>query len=263
MRVALGVEYDGSQYSGWQRQQHVSSVQEKLEDALSKICNEKIVVTCAGRTDAGVHGTGQVVHFDTTAERAMVSFTLGVNANLPDAIAIRWAKEVSEDFHARYSATARRYRYIIYSSAYRPGILRAGLSHYHQPLDVEKMQQATPYLLGEQDFTSVRAVHCQSNTPFRKVMHLNVERYNDFIVIDIKANAFLHHMVRNIAGCLIDIGQGKYPPEWMKEVLALKDRTKASATAKPGGLYLVEVDYPEHFGIPKSNPGPLFLPSNL
>lgn len=263
MRIALGVEYDGSAYFGWQRQKNVNSVQQELEQALSSICNQPIEVHCAGRTDAGVHGTGQVVHFDTTAEREMVSYTLGVNAKLPDGIAIRWAKPVAEDFHARFSATARRYRYIIYNSPYRPGILRAGLSHYHVPLDVEKMRQACPYLIGEQDYTSFRAVHCQSNSPFRNIMHLKVERFEDFIVIDIKANAFLHHMVRNITGCLIDIGAGKYPPQWMKEVLDLKDRTKASATAKPGGLYLVEVDYPEKWGIPTSHPGPLFLPDSL
>ncbi len=263
MRIALGVEYDGSSYFGWQRQKNVNSVQQELEQALSSICNQPIEVHCAGRTDAGVHGTGQVVHFDTTAKREMVSYTLGVNAKLPDNIAIRWAKPVADDFHARFSATARRYRYIIYNSTYRPGILRAGLSHYHVPLDVEKMREACPYLVGEQDFTSFRAVHCQSNSPFRNVIHLNIERFEDFIVIDIKANAFLHHMVRNITGCLIDIGAGKYPSSWMKEVLDLKDRTKASATAKPGGLYLVEVDYPEKWDIPTSHPGPLFLPDSL
>ncbi len=260
MRIALGIEYDGSEYFGWQRQSNVNSVQQEVETALSQICNHKVDIYCAGRTDAGVHGTGQIVHFETDAKRDLSAFTLGLNSILPDNIAVTWVKEVDEQFHARYSAVARRYRYVIYNHSLRPGILRKGLSHYHQPLDVEKMQQACPYLIGEKDFTSFRAVHCQSNTPFRNIIHLKVDRFGDFIVIDIKANAFLHHMVRNITGCLIDIGMNKYPPIWMKEVLELKDRTKASATAKAGGLYLVDVEYPEKWGIPKTEPGPLFLP---
>ena len=260
MRIALGVEYDGSQYFGWQRQCNVISVQEEVEKALSSICNHPVEVVCAGRTDSGVHGTGQVVHFDTDAKRDISAFYLGMNSLLPDAIAVRWAQEVDSEFHARFSATARRYRYVILNHNNRPGILKNGISHYHLPLNVNLMQQATHCLLGENDFTSFRAVHCQSNTPFRNISHLRVDRFGDFVVIDIKANAFLHHMVRNITGCLIDIGTGKYPPEWMQEILAAKDRTQASATAKAAGLYLVDVDYPEQWGIPKTHPGPLFLP---
>jgi len=260
MRIALGIEYDGAQYYGWQRQDNVISVQEEVETALSKICNEKVVVFCAGRTDAGVHGTGQVVHFETTAVREMSAFTLGMNSLLPDTVAVRWVKEIPYNFHARYSAVARRYRYVIYNSPYRPGILKNGVSHYHQPLDVEKMQQACPYIVGEHDFTSFRALHCQANSPNRNIIHLKVDRYGDFIVIDVKANAFLHHMVRNITGCLIDIGLHKQKPQWMKEILELKDRSQASPTAKAGGLYLVDVEYPEKWGIPKTHPGPLFLP---
>ncbi|WP_440055562.1 tRNA pseudouridine(38-40) synthase TruA [Pseudoalteromonas sp. T1lg65] len=263
MRVALGIEYNGAQYSGWQRQQHVNSVQQEIETALSRICNHPVEIVCAGRTDAGVHATGQLVHFDTNSTRAMGAFTLGMNSQLPDDIAVRFAQEVDEQFHARFSATARRYRYVIYNHTYRPGILRSGVTHFHGELDVERMQKACPVMVGEQDFTSFRAVHCQSNTPFRNIHHLEVKRIGPYVVIDIKANAFLHHMVRNITGCLLDIGTGKQEPEWMAELLAAKDRTLASATAKPNGLYLVDVDYPEAWGIEKMPLGPLFLPDDL
>lgn len=263
MKVALGVEYDGTLYSGWQRQRHVSSVQQTLEEVLSQICAEPIEVFCAGRTDAGVHGTGQVVHFETNAIRKLSAFTLGTNTLLPDGIAIRWATEVNQDFHARFSATARRYRYIIYNHKLRPGLMRSGLSHYPMPLDVEKMQAASRCLIGEHDFSSFRAMECQSHTPWRNIMHLELARFGDYIVLDIKANAFVHHMVRNITGSLIEVGRGKQPVEWVAQVLAAKDRTQAGPTAKPGGLYLVDVDYPEVFEIPKTQLGPIFLPDSL
>ena len=259
MRMALGIEYNGGNYFGWQRQKEVNSVQQELEQAVSKIANHPVTVFCAGRTDAGVHATGQVVHFDSDSIRDDKAWTLGVNANLPDDIAVRWAQAVSADFHARYSATARRYRYIIYNNRLRSGILRDGLSHYPLPLDEKLMQAATDCLLGEQDFTSFRAVHCQAKTPHRFIHYVKVSRQNDYVIIDIKANAFLHHMVRNIAGSLITIGLGENPVNWMQQVLAAKDRTKAAATAKPGGLYMIEVDYPQQWAIPKSIPGPLFL----
>ena len=260
MRIALGIEYDGAQFFGWQRQREVETVQEVLEKALSKIANHKVDVFCAGRTDAGVHGTGQVVHFESDAVRNERGWTMGVNANLPDAVAVQWMKEVPDDFHARFSATARRYRYIIYNSKLRPGILRSGLSHYHSKLDENRMHLAAQTLLGENDFSSFRAAQCQSNSPNRYVHFVNVTRHNDYVVIDIKANAFVHHMVRNIAGSLIAVGRGDQPVEWMAELLAAKDRTQAAETAKPNGLYLIEVDYPEKFALPKSSAGPLFLP---
>ena len=259
MRIALGIEYDGANYYGWQRQKEVISVQQKLEEALSLIANHPVTVNCAGRTDSGVHGTGQVVHFETTANRKEVAWTLGVNANLPDDIAVRWMKQVDDTFHARFSATARRYRYIIYNASFRPGILRSGLSHYHHPLDEKLMQEAAQYIIGEQDFTSFRALHCQANSPIRTIEYIDITRRADFIIIDIKANAFLHHMVRNIAGSLIEVGRGKQPVDWLNTLLAFKDRSQAAATAKPGGLYLVEVDYPEHFELPRPAIGPLFL----
>lgn len=261
MRIALGIEYDGTGFFGWQRQREVNSVQQELEIALAKVANQPIELFCAGRTDAGVHATGQVVHFDTTAERDIKAWIMGTNAQLPDQIAVRWAKVVPDDFHARFTATARRYRYVIYNHKYRPAILRSGLSHYHQPLDLALMQQAAPALLGEQDFSAFRAIQCQSKTPFRNIHHLRLERFADYLVLDIKANAFLHHMVRNITGSLLEIGMGRRPPEWLAELLASKNRNLAAATAKAGGLYLVEVDYPEHYQIPKVALGPLFLPA--
>ncbi|ENI4127164.1 tRNA pseudouridine(38-40) synthase TruA [Vibrio fluvialis] len=263
MRIALGIEYDGTQYYGWQRQREVKSVQEELEKALTVIANHPVEVQCAGRTDAGVHGTGQVVHFDTTATRKMVAWSMGANANLPKNIAVRWAKEVTDEFHARFSATARRYRYVIYNHMFRPGIMSSGVSHYHGELDVERMHRAGQFLLGENDFTSFRAVHCQSRSPWRNIKHLNVTRHERYIVIDIKANAFVHHMVRNITGSLIAVGRGEQEPEWIQWLLEAKDRRLAGATAKAEGLYLVDVDYPEVFDLPKAPLGPLFLPENL
>lgn len=257
--IALGIEYDGSQYCGYQRQLDVQSVQGQLEAALTKVANEPINVFCAGRTDTGVHATGQVVHFKTSVQRKEAAWTMGVNTHLPKDIAVRWVKYVSDDFHARFSATARRYRYIIYNHRYRPAVLSHGITHVHVPLDEHKMQQAAQCLVGENDFTSFRAVQCQSRTPWRKVMHVNVVRQGQYVIVDIKANAFVHHMVRNIVGSLIEVGCGNQPVDWMAYLLALKDRTQAAATAKAAGLYLVSVDYPPHFELPQPAMGPLFL----
>ncbi|MBB1363590.1 tRNA pseudouridine(38-40) synthase TruA [Shewanella sp. SR44-4] len=259
MRVALGVEYDGSGFCGWQRQLEVDSVQAQIEKALSYVANEPITVLCAGRTDTGVHGTGQVVHFDTDVERPMTAWTQGVNANLPDSVAIRWAKEVDDSFHARYSATARRYRYVIYNHKLRPGILSAGVSHYHGDIDETLMHKAAQLFVGEHDFTSFRALHCQSKTPFRNVHQVNVTRQGMYVMVDIQANAFLHHMVRNIVGSLLQIGLGNQPIEWITELFALKNRKLAAPTAKPNGLYLVDVTYPEQYQLPKLALGPLFM----
>ncbi len=260
MRIALGVEYDGSCFYGWQRQKEVPSVQAHLEKALSKIANTSINVQCAGRTDAGVHGTGQVVHFDVAVSRSLKAWSMGVNTHLPDSIAVRWAKNVPDDFHARFSATARRYRYVIYNNNLRSGILRNGVSHYHGELDVDLMHQAAQYLLGENDYTSFRAIHCQSKTPWRNIHHINVKRLGPYVIIDIKANAFVHHMVRNIAGSLITVGRKEQDPAWIQWLLEARNRTLASATAKPEGLYLVKVSYPAKFELPTSPVGPLFLP---
>ncbi|RAJ96899.1 tRNA pseudouridine(38-40) synthase TruA [Aliidiomarina maris] len=258
MRIALGIEYNGAAYYGWQRQQSMPTVQGMLEKALSKIADHPVQVTCAGRTDAGVHATGQVVNFDTSTQRAEPAWTLGVNSNLPSDIAVRWSHVVDETFDARFSATARRYRYVIYDSPTRPAILASGVTHIYHPLDVERMQAAAPALLGEHDFSAFRAAHCQSNTPFRHIQFIEVTRRGRYIVVEVMANAFLHHMVRNIVGSLIVIGQGEQPTSWLAELLAGKDRTAAAATAKPNGLYLVDVTYPERFQLPRWHWGPVF-----
>ncbi len=259
MRYALGIEYDGEKYFGWQRQSNVISVQQMLEKALSIIADEPIEVQCAGRTDTGVNATNQVVHFDTSKIRKDVAWTLGVNSNLPNDIAVSWVKKVDDSFHARFTATARRYRYIIHNNKLRSAILSKGLSFYHYPLDEKLMHQAAQHLIGKHDFTSFRTVHCQSHSPVRTIHHCNVSRQGEYIIIDIKANAFLHHMVRNIAGSLMRVGQGLETNAWVKDVLLAKNRCLAGMTAAAGGLYFVEVDYPEEFAIPKRNPGPLFL----
>ncbi|WP_295895954.1 tRNA pseudouridine(38-40) synthase TruA [uncultured Vibrio sp.] len=263
MRIALCIEYDGSKYYGWQRQRDVTSVQEELEKSLSIIANHPVEVQCAGRTDSGVHGTGQIVHFDTDSVRKPAAWSMGANAHLPRDISVRWAHIVDDEFHARFTATARRYRYIIYNHALRPAILASGVSHYHGELDVEKMHLAGQYLIGEKDFTSFRATHCQSRSPWRNIMHLDVTRHGHYVVIDIKANAFVHHMVRNITGSLITVGKGEKEPEWISTLLQAKDRKLASATAKAEGLYLIDVDYPEHYQLPRAPIGPLFLPDVL
>ncbi|GFN45592.1 tRNA pseudouridine(38-40) synthase TruA [Candidatus Regiella insecticola] len=259
-KIALGIEYSGSNYSGWQRQKDASSVQGCLENALSKVADHPVTVFCAGRTDAGVHATGQIVHFTTHSMRPEHAWTMGVNANLPQDIAVRWVKPVPEKFHARFSALARCYRYIIFNHCYRSAILAGGISHYHLPLDEKKMARAAQHLLGEHDFTSFRALQCQSKTPLRNVQQINISRYGAYIVVEIKANAFLHHMVRNIVGSLIEIGCGRQNEDWLKQLLALKDRKQAAATAKAEGLYLVAVDYPACFALPQTSLGSYFLP---
>ncbi|SES83046.1 tRNA pseudouridine(38-40) synthase TruA [Thalassotalea agarivorans] len=260
MRYAIGVEYNGENYFGWQRQRDVVSVQQRLEEALSHIANEPIEVVCAGRTDTGVNATNQIVHFDCNKPRKHVAWTQGTNSKLPKDIAVKWVTEVDESFHARFSATARRYRYIIYNGPLRPAIMANGLSFCHYPLDETLMHQAAQVLVGENNFDSFRTVHCQANSPIRTVKHCNVSRQGDFVIIDIKANAFLHHMVRNIAGSLMKVGKKERPIEWIAQVLAAQDRTVAGMTAPSGGLYFVDVDYPEQYALPTYSLGPLFIP---
>ena len=252
MRIALGVEYDGSQFCGWQAQKEdLPTVQEALEAALSTVANEPVKVICAGRTDTGVHGVGQVVHFDTEAERSARSWILGSNANLPKTISVQWAQSVSEDFHARFSAQQRRYRYVIVNRFSRPSFTWGRVTWEHRPLDEGRMQQAATHLIGEHDFSSYRAVACQAHSPVRTVSQLNVQRKDELVIIDIEANAFLHHMVRNIAGVLMAIGTGEQAVDWSREVLEARDRTLGGVTAPPHGLYFMRVDYPPEFGIPQ------------
>jgi tRNA pseudouridine38-40 synthase len=255
MRIAMGIEYDGSQFCGWQAQKEdLPTVQEALETALSIVANQPIKVICAGRTDTGVHGVGQVVHFDTTAERSERSWILGTNANLSKAVSVQWAAPVNEDFHARFSAQQRRYRYVILNRFSRPSFTRGRVTWEHRPLDEARMQQAAQHLLGEHDFSSYRAVACQAHSPVRTISQLAVQRKDDMLTIDIEANAFLHHMVRNIAGVLMSIGAGEQAVDWSREVLEARDRTQGGITAPPHGLYFMSVDYPREFGIPQVPP---------
>lgn len=263
-RVALAVEYHGASFRGFQQQPNgVLTVQDSLQVALSKVANEAIIVACAGRTDAGVHATNQLVHFDTRAERTQRGWTAGVNANLPDGIAITWAAPVPAQFHARFSARARTYRYIIYNSSIRPALMSDQLTWCREPLQVERMRDAAQHLLGEHDFTSFRATQCQAHHPRREIKRIDVAQRGKLIVIEITANAFLHHMVRNIAGALMRVGKGWAETEWVAEVLAAQDRTKAAETAPPFGLYLVNVHYPAEFDLPEFAPGPCFLAEPL
>ncbi|XBC44014.1 MAG: tRNA pseudouridine(38-40) synthase TruA [Buchnera aphidicola (Floraphis choui)] len=258
-KIALGIEYQGTNYHGWQYQKSVSNIQEKVEKALSIIANHTVNVYCAGRTDTGVHSTGQVIHFYTSSIRNYNSWIFGVNRYLPKDISILWKKEVPEFFHARHSALSRRYRYIIYNHKYRSSIFFKGLYNFYKKLDVFKMNRAAQYLIGEHDFTSFRAIKCQSATPIRKIMFLKVFSMHRLVVIDITADAFLYHMVRNIVGCLIEIGVSKHNEFWIKELLLSKNRKLAAFTAKPEGLYLVQVTYPKIFNLPNSSIGPFFI----
>lgn len=260
-RYAMCVEYDGSAYHGWQSQPGgVASVQGCVEAALSKVANEPVKLVCAGRTDAGVHGCYQVIHIETRAVRRERSWVLGTNTNLPYDINILWAKQVPESFHARFSAMERRYRYVIYNAPVMPALLNRQMTWTHKPLDEKRMQQAADLLVGEHDFTSYRAVGCQAHSPVRHVQRFEVRRIGKLIVLDVTANAFLHHMIRNFAGVLMKIGTGEAEPQWAKQVLDARDRRKGGVTAKPFGLYFVDVKYPDEYQLPVSELGPVFLP---
>lgn len=259
MRVALMVEYDGSQYHGWQAQLGLRTVQDVLERALSQVASHEVKVVCAGRTDTGVHATSQVVHFDSDNERAMRSWIHGANSFLPKDVCVKWGREMPDTFHARFSATSRRYRYVIYNAPIRGALIRSQITWQYRQLDHRLMQESAQFLLGKMDFTSFRSVECQSKTPIREVSYINVERRGDLIVIDISANAFLHHMVRNITGVLMAVGSGRKPVEWVREVLLAKDRRLGAETAPPYGLYLVGVTYPEEYHVPTGMSGLPFL----
>lgn len=261
MRIAVGVEYDGSRYHGWQRQGHdTNTVQQKLDEALSKVANSDVVVVCAGRTDSGVHGVGQVVHFDTEADRSEKAWVFGANTNMPSDITVHWAVPVNDSFHARFSALSRRYRYVIYNCAVKPGLANKYVTWDYRELDVEKMQQAANLLIGKFDYTSFRAAGCQAKTATREIQMIRLFRKGALVVMDIQANAFLQNMVRNVAGVLMAIGAGRRPVEWAQEVLEAKDRTKGGNTAHPYGLYFMRVEYPAEFNIPYTTPEIPFMP---
>ena len=249
-RVVLGVEYCGTAYAGWQRQHHAATVQEHLERAVSRVANETVDVYCAGRTDAGVHGTGQVVHFDTSAKRDERAWVHGANTHLPEDVAVTWAAFVDTSFHARFTAVARRYRYVIWNHSLRPALLRHRVTWVYRPLNVEKMHCSAQYLLGEHDFSVFRSSACQAKTARREVTEIKVSRDREFIYIDIEANAFLHHMVRNIAGSLMEVGREEQPVSWLEALLQTRDRTQAGVTAPADGLYFVAVRYPDKYRLP-------------
>ncbi len=256
MRIAAIVEYDGSRFSGWQLQDDDRTVQGCVEEALSKVANESLRVTVAGRTDAGVHASGQVIHFDSDAERRDYEWLRGANSNLPDDVAILWAGQVDAAFHARFSATGRHYRYIILNRSVRPTYLAKRVTWEYRALDIVPMQRAAKTLIGTHDFTSFRAMQCQAKDPVKDLRRLEVSRNGEFVTIDAHANAFLHHMVRNIAGVLMSIGAGEQTSEWARDVLAARDRTVAGMTAPAHGLYLIALEYPEPFEIPPLSSGP-------
>jgi tRNA pseudouridine38-40 synthase len=249
-RIALGIEYDGSGFCGWQTQPSGCSVQDAVERALAEVAGHAVATICAGRTDAGVHATGQVVHFDSDVDRPESAWIRGVNAHLPDAVAVQWMLPVDAGFHARFGALERRYRYVLLDHPVRPALNRNHVGWIHQRLQLEPMRLAAAGLLGEHDFSAFRASECQAESPIRTLEQLNIERCGDYVVFEFAANAFLHHMVRNIVGSLVYVGAGRQPPEWMHELLAGRDRTRAAPTFSAAGLYLSRVRYDAKYAFP-------------
>lgn len=263
-RICLAVEYRGASFQGFQAQAHTdNTVQHYLQQSLSSVADEAITVICAGRTDAGVHASGQIVHFDTLAQRPQKAWSLGVNARLPEGVAVQWAQAITPSFHARFSAQARTYRYVIYNAAARSPVLAQNVTWQKRPLNAEAMAQAAAYLWGEHDFSAFRAAQCQARNPVRTIEYLRVATFRRFIVLEVKANAFLHHMVRNIAGALMAVGAGDKPVEWLRDLRESRDRRLGAATASPHGLYLVKVNYPAQFQLPVMALGPEWLPEDL
>ena len=250
MRIALGIEYDGTDFLGWQRLSHGASVQASLERALSFVAAEAIEVTCAGRTDAGVHGRCQVVHFDTQVQRDLRGWVLGACSNLPSSVAVLWAKVMSDDFHARFSARSRRYRYTLLNRAIRPALDARYVAWERLPLDAQRMHAAGQALIGEHDFSAFRAMSCQAAHARREVKYLRVQREGELVMVDIEANAFLHHMVRNIVGSLLVVGRGEQPEAWIAELLAGRNREVAGPTAAASGLTFIGPRYEKHWGLP-------------
>ena len=251
MRIAAGIEYCGTKFNGWQRQKHAPSIQKHVEKALSKVADHPIRIHCAGRTDTGVHALHQVIHFETQTHRENYSWVLGGNANMCDDISMLWAKEVPDNFHARFLATSRTYRYVILNRPTRPAIYSNLVTWERRELDLEKMSLAASALVGEHDFTSYRATSCQAKSPVRVVRRLDIRRVDSYVVLEVEANAFLQHMVRNIVGVLMAIARGEREPQWAKQILLSRNRTMGGVTAPPKGLYLINIEYPEKFNIQK------------
>ncbi|MDD5403830.1 MAG: tRNA pseudouridine(38-40) synthase TruA [Sulfuricella sp.] len=258
MRIALGLEYDGSHFCGWQSQPSACGVQDALERALSEIAGAGVRVHAAGRTDTGVHALSQVIHFDTTAIRPESAWVRGANALLPNSVSVLWARQVNDDFHARFSAQERRYRYLLLNHPVRPGLFNGKIGWFHVPLDVDLMRRGAAYLMGEHDFSAFRAAGCQARSPVKQLRELALARRGDILVFDLAANGFLHHMVRNIVGCLVYVGKKRYPPEWIGELLAKADRTRAAPTFAPDGLYFSGVGYDPEWNLPNPSRSLIF-----
>lgn len=251
MRIALGLEYDGGRFSGWQSQPSGNTVQDALEGALACIAGTPLRVVCAGRTDTGVHALAQVVHFDTPLDRPMTAWVRGTNAHLPSSVAVRWAVPVTEDFHARFAARARSYRYVLLNRAERPGLLAGRVGWCHRPLDLVAMRAAADCLRGEHDFSSFRAAECQAKSPVKTLYRFEIAQEGDLIRFDCCANAFLHHMVRNLVGALVYVGMGRQSTAWLAQLLAARDRRLGAPTFAPDGLYLAGVDYDDRWALPQ------------
>jgi len=260
MKIAIGIEYDGSQFHGWQSQPSGNTVQDQLERALASVAGAQIRLSAAGRTDTGVHATAQVAHFETAALRPVSAWVRGVNALLPHAVAVQWALPVAEDFHARYSAVSRTYRYFLYNHPVRPALLHGKVGWCHQALDLAAMRDAAAYLEGEHDFSAFRSSECQAKSPVRSLNACSIRQGGAHFVFEFAANGFLHHMVRNIVGCLVFVGKGKHAPTWLGELLQSRDRRLAAPTFSPDGLYLVAVDYAPEWKLPAFEPKLIFPP---
>ena len=256
MRIAIALEYDGRGFCGWQSQLSGCGVQDVLQKALAEIAAQPIAVTAAGRTDTGVHASYQVAHFDVQVERPITAWVRGVNSCLPDGMAVTWAKQMPDDFHARFAVEERGYRYVLLNHATRPGLMGGKVGWVHRALDEAQMQAAALRLLGQHDFSTFRAAECQAKSPVKHVRHAQLARYGDYLILDIRADGFLHHMVRNIVGCLVQVGSGKARPEWITELLALKDRHRAAPTFMPDGLTLSYIRYPSRFELPECGRNP-------
>ena len=258
MRIVVGLEYRGVGFCGWQSQLPGCGVQDALEQAVAAIAGSKITVTAAGRTDTGVHAALQVAHFDVSVERPLTAWVRGVNSHLPEGVTVLWARETDSDFHARFSASQRGYRYVLLNHPLRPGLNAGLVGWYHRPLDVDLMNRAAECLIGRHDFSAFRAAECQARSPVKEIRQVRIERRGDYVLCDFLADGFLHHMVRNLMGCLIQIGAGAQPPGWLDEVLQGRDRSRAAPTFSAAGLYLTHIRYPEHFGLPESSDRWLF-----
>jgi tRNA pseudouridine38-40 synthase len=254
VRIAIGIAYDGRPFDGWQSQPSGNTVQDRLETALAQIAGVAVRVTAAGRTDAGVHATGQVAHFDVEAQRPDSAWVRGTNAHLPEGIAVQWARAVDDEFHARFSAESRSYTYVLFNHPVRPAVFAGKVGWFHLPLDVAAMRAAAGRLVGEHDFSAFRSSECQAKTPVKVLHRIEIQQRGDYINLEFTASAFLHHMVRNIVGCLVHVGKGAQPPGWLGDLLEGRDRARAAPTFPADGLYLASVAYPERWNLPAFAP---------